>query len=46
MKQEASYIIRNPPVGYVKWNPYNASMRCDVCDECTRLSPRHLGVRG
>jgi hypothetical protein len=43
MKQEASYIICNPPVGYVKWNPYHAGKQRDMCDECMRLRPYHLG---
>jgi len=43
MQQEASYIIRNPPVGYVKWDPYHAGKQRDICDECMRLRPYHLG---
>ena len=43
MKQEASYIICNPPVGYVKWNPYHAGKQRDMCDECMLLRPCHLG---
>ena len=43
MKQEASYIICNPPVGYVKWNPYHAGKQRDMCDECMRLIPCHPG---